>query len=174
MVSNSTLQNFVNQKLSPTKDNQKYIYIYIIIFYACMYFRYLYILYIGLFICKPCIWSRKWQSTSIFLPGEFHGHRSVVGYSPQGHKESDTTERLSKAYITSNVYVNSNTPKPQGLQDPLQNPCLLSSSSSFPPHYPIFSSVSSSTQSDLPDLSIPLTQLKSELSRIKNKVQLLA
>ena len=27
--------------------------------------------------------------------GEFHGHRSLAGYSPQGHKESDTTERLS-------------------------------------------------------------------------------
>ena len=29
---------------------------------------------------------------SIFLPGESHGQRSLVGYSPQGHKESDTTE----------------------------------------------------------------------------------
>ena len=27
-----------------------------------------------------------------FLPGEFHGQRSLVGYSPWGHKESDTTE----------------------------------------------------------------------------------
>ena len=31
----------------------------------------------------------------IFWPGEFHGQRSLVGYSPWGHKESDTTERLS-------------------------------------------------------------------------------
>ena len=29
-----------------------------------------------------------------FLPGESHGRRSLVGYSPRGHKESDTTERL--------------------------------------------------------------------------------
>ena len=29
---------------------------------------------------------------SIFLPGESHGQRRLVGYSPQGHKESDTTE----------------------------------------------------------------------------------
>ena len=28
-----------------------------------------------------------------FLPGIFHGQRSLVGYSPWGHKESDTTER---------------------------------------------------------------------------------
>ena len=31
---------------------------------------------------------------SVFLPGEFHGRRSLVGYSPPGRKESDTTERL--------------------------------------------------------------------------------
>ena len=30
---------------------------------------------------------------SVFLPGEFHGQRSLEGYSPWGHKESDTTER---------------------------------------------------------------------------------
>ena len=35
---------------------------------------------------------RVWQLTSIFSPGEFHGQRSLVGYSPQGCKESNTTE----------------------------------------------------------------------------------
>ena len=39
-------------------------------------------------------WRRKWQPTPVFLPGESHGQRSLVGYSPQGHKESDMTERL--------------------------------------------------------------------------------
>ena len=38
--------------------------------------------------------SHKWQPTSVFLPGKSHGQRSVVGYSPCGHKELDTTERL--------------------------------------------------------------------------------
>ena len=37
-------------------------------------------------------WRRKWQPTAVFLPGESHGQRSLVGYSPQGHKESDTTK----------------------------------------------------------------------------------
>ena len=37
---------------------------------------------------------RKWQSTPVFLPGKSHGWRSLVGYSPCGHKESDTIERL--------------------------------------------------------------------------------
>ena len=39
-------------------------------------------------------WSRKWQPTPVLLPGESHGGRSLVGYSPWGRKESDTTERL--------------------------------------------------------------------------------
>ena len=39
-------------------------------------------------------WRRKWQPTPVFLPGKFHGQRSLVGYSPWGHKELDTTERL--------------------------------------------------------------------------------
>ena len=34
----------------------------------------------------------KWQSTPVFLPGEPHGQRSLVGYSPWGHKESDMTK----------------------------------------------------------------------------------
>ena len=38
---------------------------------------------------------RKWQPTPAFLPGKSHGWQSLVGYSPRGHKESDTTERLS-------------------------------------------------------------------------------
>ena len=31
-------------------------------------------------------WRRGWLSTAVFLPGEFHGQRSLVGYSPWGHK----------------------------------------------------------------------------------------
>ena len=37
-------------------------------------------------------WSRKWQPTLILLPGEPHGQRSLVGYSPWGCKESDAAE----------------------------------------------------------------------------------
>ena len=39
-------------------------------------------------------WRSKWQPTPVFLPGESHGQRSLVGYSPRGCKESDMTERL--------------------------------------------------------------------------------
>ena len=41
-------------------------------------------------------WRRKWQPTPVFLPGESHGWRSMVGYSPWGRKELDTTERASQ------------------------------------------------------------------------------
>ena len=34
-------------------------------------------------------WRRKWQPTPVFLPEETHGQRSLVGYGPWGHKESD-------------------------------------------------------------------------------------
>ena len=39
-------------------------------------------------------WNRKWQPTPVFLPGESHGQRSLVSYSPWGRKESDTTEHV--------------------------------------------------------------------------------
>ena len=35
--------------------------------------------------------------TPVFLPGKFHGQRSLAGYSPQGCKELDMTEQLSSA-----------------------------------------------------------------------------
>ena len=39
-------------------------------------------------------WRRKWQPTLVFLPGKFQGQRTLVGYSPLGHKELDTTEHV--------------------------------------------------------------------------------
>ena len=37
-------------------------------------------------------WRREWLSTPVFWPGEFHGQRSLQGYSPWGCQESDMTE----------------------------------------------------------------------------------
>ena len=37
-------------------------------------------------------WRRAWKPTLVFLPGEFHGQRSLAGYNPWGHTESDMTE----------------------------------------------------------------------------------
>ena len=43
---------------------------------------------------RKILWRRKWQPTPILLPGKYQGRRSLVGYSPWDHKESDTTERF--------------------------------------------------------------------------------
>ena len=50
---------------------------------------------------QACSWfwikgtsSGFWQPTPVFLPGESHGWRSLVGYSPRGRKESGMTEQL--------------------------------------------------------------------------------
>ena len=48
-------------------------------------------------------WRRKWQSTPVLLPGESHGQRSLVGYSPWGHRESDTTEWLHFHFSVSRI-----------------------------------------------------------------------
>ena len=39
-------------------------------------------------------WRRKWQPTPVFLPRKSYGWRNLVGYSPWGREESDTTEQL--------------------------------------------------------------------------------
>ena len=45
--------------------------------------------------CLPFyIRRRQWHPTPLLLPGKSHGRRSLVGCSPRGHEESDTTERL--------------------------------------------------------------------------------
>ena len=43
--------------------------------------------------------GRKWQPTPVLLPGKSHRRRSLVGSSPWGRKESDTTERLHLTYM---------------------------------------------------------------------------
>ena len=57
----------------------------------------------------PCIrnipWRRAWQPIPIFLTGEFHGQRSLVGSSPQGHKESDTTKASKHSTSTTSLAV---------------------------------------------------------------------
>ena len=40
------------------------------------------------------MWRRQWHPTPVLLPGESHGWRGLVGCSPWGRKESDTTEQL--------------------------------------------------------------------------------
>ena len=43
-------------------------------------------------------WRRKWQPTTVSLPGKSHGQRSLAGYSSWGHKESDMPEHTHIVY----------------------------------------------------------------------------
>ena len=46
------------------------------------------------------LWRWEWQTTPLFLPAEFHGQRSLVGYSPWYGKESDMTEQLTQRILS--------------------------------------------------------------------------
>ena len=74
--------------------------------------------------------SKKWQPTPIFLPGKFHGQRSLAGYSPWGHKELDMTEWLSTHTHTHIAR------KDLGLQDHHSLECVSTSTPAFQIHVP--------------------------------------
>ena len=62
------------------------------------------------------LWRRQWHPTPVLLPGKSHGRRSLVGCSPWGRQESDTTERLHFHFSLS--YIG------EGNGNPLQCSCL--------------------------------------------------
>src|SRR5574337_488148 len=62
------------------------------------------------------LWRRQWHPTPVLLPGKSHGWRSLVGCSPWGRKESDTTERLHFHFPLSCLG--------EGNGNPLQCSCL--------------------------------------------------
>jgi len=49
-------------------------------------------------------WRREWLPTPVFLPGEFHGQKSLVGYCPWGCKESDTTDWITLSLSPKAIY----------------------------------------------------------------------
>ena len=56
-------------------------------------------------LIRKILWRREWQATPLFLPGKSHGWRSLVDPNPWGHKESDTTERLTHSLPGKPTYV---------------------------------------------------------------------
>ena len=68
------------------------------------------------YVTMPLIRRRQWQPTPVLLPGKPHGQRSLVGYSPRGHEESDMTERLPFHFPLSCTG--------EGNGNPLQYSCL--------------------------------------------------
>ena len=48
---------------------------------------------------KKIPWTKAWQPTPVFLPGESHGQRSLLGYSPWDCKQLDTTEATQHTHV---------------------------------------------------------------------------
>ena len=61
-------------------------------------------------------WRKKWQSTPVFLPGKSYGQRSLVSYSPWGHKESDMTVRLTHTHTHTHTHTRGSCCVAQGAQ----------------------------------------------------------
>ena len=59
---------------------------------------------------------RRWHPTPLLLPGKSHGQRSLVGYSPWGREESDTTEQIHFHFLLSCIG--------EGNGNPFQCSCL--------------------------------------------------
>ena len=72
--------------------------------------------YIPLSICRHYSRRRWWHPTPVLLPGKSHAQRSLVGCSPWGHEELDTTERLHFHFSLSCIR--------EGNGNPLQCSCL--------------------------------------------------
>ena len=65
---------------------------------------------------SPALGRRQWHPTPVLLPGKSHGWRSLVGCSPWGREELDTTERLHFHFSLSCIG--------EGNGNPLQYSCL--------------------------------------------------
>ena len=69
-----------------------------------------------LHVVACCVWRRQWHPTPVLLPGKSHGQRSLVGSSPWGREELDTTEWLHFQFSLSCIR--------EGNGNPLQCSCL--------------------------------------------------
>ena len=70
----------------------------------------------GIICCSCLIRRRQWHPTPVLLPGKTHGQRTLVGCSPGGREESDTTEQLHFHFSLSRTG--------EGNGNPLQCSCL--------------------------------------------------
>ena len=90
------------------------------------------------YIIEIYIWRRQWQPTPVLLPGKSHGRRSLVGCSPWGREESDTTEQLPFHFSLSCIG--------EGNGNPLQCSCLENPRDWEPDGLPIYGVAQSRTQ----------------------------
>ena len=85
------------------------------VFCKCIFFTYFQIIFV--FQLLSCVWwRRQWHPTPVLLPGKSHGRRSLVGCSPWGRWELNTTEQLHFHFSLSCIG--------EGNGNPLQCFCL--------------------------------------------------
>ena len=83
----------------------------------CSIYIYIYnLVFVYLIATVLCCWRRQWHPTPVLLPGKSHGWRSLVGCSPWGREQLDTTERLHFPFSLSCIG--------EGNGNPLQCSCL--------------------------------------------------
>ena len=81
---------------------------------------------------------REWLPSPIFLPGEFRGQRRRAGYSPWGHKESDTTEQLTCSLSSQTVS-----------SSEIHTLCKVEKTLRFKLHFPFSCSISNDVQKSI-------------------------
>ena len=90
------------------------------LFYLCVFCRFIYLFILAMQGLCCCVQGfsrrRQWHPTPVLLPGKSHGWRSLVGCSPWGREELDTTERLPFHFSLSCIG--------EGNGNPLQCSCL--------------------------------------------------
>ena len=101
-------------------------------------------------------WRREWLPIPVFLPGEFHEPRSLVGYSPRASKELDTTEQhtvlldlVKVPFLISIICVSQKT-----LRNTYQSSSIIEGSESTSPHIYWVFSLCSLTYSIFVDVSL--------------------
>ena len=102
-------------------------------------------------------WRREWQPTPVFLPGECHGQKSLVGCRPWGRKESDMTEGLTLSLLTCIRSIQSEGSESTNVI--LRN-CFKFSNSAVKGSEPLLASQSCLTFCDPLDCSLPVSSVR--------------
>ena len=107
-------------------------------------------------------WRRQWHPTPVLLPGKSHGRRSLVGCSPWGREESDTTELLRFHFSLSCIG--------EGNGNPLQCSCLENPRDQGAWWAAVYGVTQSRTQlKQLSSSSSSMCQILSQMQKIQTK-----
>ena len=123
-------------------------------------------LYIYMHISRYFLQRRRWYPTPVLLPGKSHGRRSLVGCSPWGHEESDTTERLHFHFSLSCIGEGNGNPlQCSCLENPRDGGAWWAAVSGVAQSQTRLKRLSSSSSSSIPLYIYPISSLSIHLSK---------